>query len=429
MEKQKSPEVRFKGFSDGWKQQTLGDMFIPLSNNTLSRADLNYDNGQIKNIHYGDILVKYAAVLDYKNDKIPFITDGKISDFKSQLLQNGDVIFADTAEDEVVGKAIEINVPADTFIVSGLHTMAYRPKAKLSSFYLGHYLNSNAYHHQLLPLMQGVKVLSISRTNLAKTIVRYPLSEQEQTQIGNFFQNLDQSIALHQKKLAQTQNLKKAMLEKMFPKAGDKQPEIRLKGFSGDWPGLRIFDLAQNGKLNNGVFNDQNKIGKGYKLINVLDMYIETSIDEKKLTLLDLDRKEFEQNKVKYGDVFFTRSSLVKEGIAFSNVYLGHSNDITYDGHLIKLSPNLELVDPIFLNYCLKSSKIRTQLILGGKSTTMTTIGQQEVGETIVGLPSMSEQLKIGQFFKRLDETLLLQQQKLQTLKNLKRAFLEKMFV
>ena len=240
---------------------------------------------------------------------------------------------------------------------------------------------------------------------------------------------LDQSLALHEKKLAQTQNLKKAMLEKMFPKAGDKQPEIRLKGFSGDWPGLRIFDLAQNGKLNNGVFNDQNKIGKGYKLINVLDMYIETSIDEKKLTLLDLDRKEFEQNKVKYGDVFFTRSSLVKEGIAFSNVYLGHSNDITYDGHLIKLSPNLELVDPIFLNYCLKSSKIRTQLILGGKSTTMTTIGQQEVGETIVGLPSMSEQLKIGQFFKRLDETLLLQQQKLQTLKNLKRAFLEKMFV
>ena len=108
---------------------------------------------------------------------------------------------------------------------------------------------------------------------------------------------------------------------------------------------------------------------------------------------------------------------------------MGHSNDITYDGHLIKLSPNLELVDPIFLNYCLKSSKIRTQLILGGKSTTMTTIGQQEVGETIVGLPSMSEQLKIGQFFKRLDETLLLQQQKLQTLKNLKRAFLEKMFV
>ncbi|HAV5499271.1 TPA: restriction endonuclease subunit S [Acinetobacter baumannii] len=215
----------------------------------------------------------------------------------------------------------------------------------------------------------------------------------------------------------------------MFPKAGSTQPEIRLKGFSGGWDSYSIFSLAQNQKLNNGVFNDQNKVGKGYKLINVLDMYIETSIDESKLTLLDLDRKEFEQNKVKYGDIFFTRSSLVKEGIAFSNVYLGHSNDITYDGHLIKLSPNLELVDPIFLNYCLKSSKVRTQLILGGKSTTMTTIGQQEVGETTVGLPTMSEQLKIGQFFKQLDETLTLQQQQLQTLKNLKQAFLEKMFV
>ena len=120
---------------------------------------------------------------------------------------------------------------------------------------------------------------------------------------------------------------------------------------------------------------------------------------------------------------------MVKEGIAFSNVYLGTSSDITYDGHLIKLSPNLEIVEPIFLNYCLKSSKIRTQLILGGKSTTMTTIGQQEVGETIVGLPRFEEQMKIGQFFLQLDETLVLQQQQLQTLKNLKQAFLEKMFV
>ena len=158
-------------------------------------------------------------------------------------------------------------------------------------------------------------------------------------------------------------------------------------------------------------------------------MYIDTSIDETRLTLLDLDKKEFEQNKVRFGDIFFTRSSLVKEGIAFSNVYLGTSSDITYDGHLIKLSPNLEIVEPIFLNYCLKSSKIRTQLILGGKSTTMTTIGQQEVGETIVGLPRFEEQMKIGQFFLQLDETLVLQQQQLQTLKNLKQAFLEKMFV
>jgi type I restriction enzyme S subunit len=77
-------------------------------------------------------------------------------------------------------------------------------------------------------------------------------------------------------------------------------------------------------------------------------MYINRDIDESRLKLLDLSTKDFEKNKVYYGDIFFTRSSLVKEGIAFSNVYLGNSNDVTYDGHLIKLSPNLNRVNPIF---------------------------------------------------------------------------------
>ena len=108
-------------------------------------------------------------------------------------------------------------------------------------------------------------------------------------------------------------------------------------------------------------------------------MYIERDIDEARLSLLDLDAKEFERNKVKYGDIFFTRSSLVKEGIAFSNVYLGNSNDVTYDGHLIKLSPDLERIDPLFLNFSLKTANVRKQLIQGGKTATMTTIGQKRL--------------------------------------------------
>lgn len=415
MEKQKCPEVRFKGFTLEWEEFKLENMFTFYRGESFSKSDIVKD-GNFKCIHYGELFTKYNSVIDevLSSTNLKGLNFGRIGDI---LMPSSDVT------PDGLAKASCLKV--DNVLLGG-DINILRPVSLISSVFISYQINHSK--EKILKCVTGTTVKHVYNKDL-KELSYLITTFKEQTQIGNFFQNLDQSIALQEKKLSQTQNLKKAMLEKMFPKAGSKQPEIRLKGFSGDWPGLRIFDLAQNGKLNNGVFNDQNKIGKGYKLINVLDMYIETSIDEKKLTLLDLDRKEFEQNKVKYGDVFFTRSSLVKEGIAFSNVYLGHSNDITYDGHLIKLSPNLELVDPIFLNYCLKSSKIRTQLILGGKSTTMTTIGQQEVGETIVGLPSMSEQLKIGQFFKRLDETLLLQQQKLQTLKNFKRAFLEKMFV
>ena len=128
-------------------------------------------------------------------------------------------------------------------------------------------------------------------------------------------------------------------------------------------------------------------------------MYIERDIDEARLSLLDLDAKEFERNKVKYGDIFFTRSSLVKEGIAFSNVYLGNSNDVTYDGHLIKLSPDLERIDPLFLNFSLKTANVRKQLIQGGKTATMTTIGQKEIGSCQLDIPSKKNKLKSPRSF------------------------------
>ena len=206
------------------------------------------------------------------------------------------------------------------------------------------------------------------------------------------------------------------------------EPRLRFKGFTGAWQEKTIFELAQDNKLNNGVFNDKNKAGSGYKLINVLDMYLENGIDENTLQLLDLSHDEFLRNKVNYGDVFFTRSSLVKEGIAYSNTYLGSSNDVTYDGHLIKLTPNKNLVSPIFLNYELKTAAVRRQFIIGGKTTTMTTIGQQEIGESIVMLPLLPEQTHLGNFFRRLDSQIAESRAVLEKSRQLKKAMLAKMF-
>jgi type I restriction enzyme S subunit len=199
-----------------WEQRRLGDVFDPLPNNTLSRADLNHEDGKVKNVHYGDILVKYGAVIDCRIDDIPYITGGDVAVYKSQLLHDGDVLFADTAEDETVGKALEIAGIGGDFVVSGLHAMACRPKKKTSQYYMGYYLNSPSFRRQLLPLMQGIKVLSISRTNLAKTTVCYPISAQEQARIGKAFSALDNLITLHQRELEKLKNRKNALLEKIF---------------------------------------------------------------------------------------------------------------------------------------------------------------------------------------------------------------------
>ena len=205
-------------------------------------------------------------------------------------------------------------------------------------------------------------------------------------------------------------------------------PKLRFREFDGEWKNACLVDLSIDKSLNNGVFNDQNKVGKGYKLINVLDMYIERDIDEKRLSLLDLDKKEFERNQVKFGDIFFTRSSLVKEGIAFSNVYLGNSNDITYDGHLIKLSPDLNAINPVFFNYVLKTGQVRKQLIQGGKTATMTTIGQKEVGGSKVDFPSKPEQTKIASFLSTVDEKISQLTQKHELLIQYKQGMMQKLF-
>ena len=210
------PDIRFAGFTAAWEQRKFDAVFDPIPNNTLSRADLNYDDGKIKSVHYGDILIKYGAVIDCGTDVIPFITGADASDYRSLFLQDGDVLIADAAEDETVGKATEIVGIAGIPVVSGLHTIACRPKVEMQPYYLGYYMNSPSYHQQLLPLMQGIKVLSISRTNLAKTTVCYPATEQEQLQIGRLFANLDHLITLHQRELSKLKNMKKALLEKMF---------------------------------------------------------------------------------------------------------------------------------------------------------------------------------------------------------------------
>ncbi|WP_227005693.1 restriction endonuclease subunit S [Leuconostoc citreum] len=213
----KVPELRFAGFTDDWEERKFDECFkFPVSTNSLSRALLNYDEGDIKSVHYGDILIKYPSILNVKNDKIPYITDGKLEKYKSSLLENGDLIFADAAEDETVGKAVEVNGLTEEHLVSGLHTIVARSKDKKAEFFLGYYVNSNIYHRQLLKLMQGSKISSISKGNLQKTLVSFPKDFEEQQKIGSFFKQLDETIALHQRKLDLLKEQKKGYLQKMF---------------------------------------------------------------------------------------------------------------------------------------------------------------------------------------------------------------------
>lgn len=131
-------KLRFKGFIEDWEERKLEEVFnMSISNNTLSRSELTYENGEIYNIHYGDILVNYGSIINLKRDILPFIKDSTSELYKNQMLYNGDIIFADTAEDETVGKAVEITDVEEKIVVSGLHTIVCRPFEKKAKYYKG----------------------------------------------------------------------------------------------------------------------------------------------------------------------------------------------------------------------------------------------------------------------------------------------------
>nr|WP_314503777.1 restriction endonuclease subunit S [uncultured Lachnoanaerobaculum sp.] len=214
---EKTPRIRFSGFTEDWEQRKLGEIFIYLRNNTLSREELNDEYGVAQSIHYGDVLIKYGECLNVSNELLPFINQQYIVDkFKKCYIQNGDIIIADTAEDETVGKCTEISGIVNQNIILGLHTIPLRPVNKFANGYLGFYLNSNSYHKQLKPLMQGIKVISISKNSLKTTVLEYPSEINEQQKIGTCFQSLDHLITLHQSKLEKLRKIKKSMLESMF---------------------------------------------------------------------------------------------------------------------------------------------------------------------------------------------------------------------
>ena len=185
-----------------WEQRKFSKVFCFLQNNALSRAELSDADGEVMNIHYGDILVKYGEILDIGKDEMTYLLNNELlSKYQSSLLKNGDVIIADAAEDETVGKCSEIAGLSEEFVLSGLHTIPCRPNVEFAEGYLGYYMNSRTYHDQLLPLIQGSKVSSISKSAIQDTSIVFPTSVKEQMLIGAYFKNLDHLITLHQREV------------------------------------------------------------------------------------------------------------------------------------------------------------------------------------------------------------------------------------
>ena len=206
---------RLPGFDGEWNTFVFGELFDFIPNNAFTRSQMS-DSGNVKNIHYGDILTLFGSCIDGDNNSIPYINqDIDLTRFADRCyLQSGDVIIADTAEDETVGKALEID-NVNSPVLAGQHTLLCRPKIKFANKFLGYYLNAACYHDQLLPFIVGTKVSSVSKSSVAQTKLVVPDFE-EQTAIASIFLDMDNEIEALEQKLEKTYQLKQGMMQQLL---------------------------------------------------------------------------------------------------------------------------------------------------------------------------------------------------------------------
>ena len=416
------PKIRFKGYEDDWEQRKLGDVLVSLQNNTLSRADLSKEIGVAKNVHYGDVLIKFGEVLDVSKEKLPMILDENVlTKYNASFLQNGDVIVADTAEDSTVGKCSEIAGLIDEVVLSGLHTIPYRPVEKFASGYLGYYLNSNAYHHQLIPLMQGIKVTSISKSAMQDTGIIYPKLIEEQAKIGTYFQSLDHLITLHQRKCEETKSLKKYMLQKMFPENGKCVPKIRFSGFSDDWEQRKLGNVCSRVQGNDGRMDLPTltiSAANGWMRQEERFSGSIAGKEQKNYTLLhkgELSYNHGNSKLAKYGTVF---SLQTYEEALVPRVY-----------HSFKIEDGSSDFLEYYFATKLPDREFGKLISSGARMEGLLNIGYDEFMGLQMMFPTMEEQNRISDYFRSVDHLITLHQHKCDELQKLKKFMLQNMFV
>ena len=404
----REPRCFLGSFDFSWEQRKFDEVFdCTVPNNTLSRAELSYDEGTVLNVHYGDVLIKYGSVLDVQKDDIPRIPHRCREDFNGALLQDGDVIIADTAEDETTGKACEIGNLQGSAIVSGLHTMVCRPRNRMALGYLGYYLNSNAYHYQLLPLMQGIKVLSLSRSNIQKTSVSYPIAVKEQQLIAYYFRQLDNLITLHQRKCIS-----------FTVRAGRLISTVNKKRITSSWEQRKFSDIT----FPAGEKNKDNLPLESYSITNEHGFVPQDEKFENGGTMREADKRMYyivSPNSFAYNPARINVGSIGYQNIG-KNVIVSS---------LYEVFKTSEDVDDRLLWHWFKSpdfQKLIMQLQEGGVRLYFY-YDKLCMGE--VSLPLLEEQRKIGKLFDTLDNLITLHQRELEKLQNIKKSMLEKMFV
>ena len=411
--KSSTPAIRFKGFTDTWEQRKLEDyLTVSAEKNTgniYGRSDVlsvSGDYGIVNQIEFQGRSFAGASVSNYG------------------VVQTGDVVYTKSPLNSNPYGIIKTN-KGKPGIVSTLYAV-YHPKENAFSDFIQVYFEQHArmnnYMHPLVN--KGAKNdMKVSAENALKGPVCFP-SRIEQESISAFFSVLDNLITLHQRKYDKLTNVKKSMLEKMFPKNGSNVPEIRFKGFTEAWEQRKLGEMGQTYTGLSGKTKDDFGHGQA-RFVTYMNVFSNPISNPEMTEPIEIDPK---QNEVEVGDVFFTTSSETPEEVGMSSILLEKRGKTYLNSFCFGFRPS-EKIDSYYLAYMLRSESTRAKIILLAQGISRYNISKNKVMEIAVSLPSLDEQKMIGQYFSQLDNLITLHQRELEKLKNLKKACLEKMFV
>ncbi|MSM38930.1 MAG: restriction endonuclease subunit S [Geobacter sp.] len=419
------PERRFPEFKDAgeWKNELFEKIYSFKTTNSLSRDKLNYKQGTVKNIHYGDIHTKFSTLFDIEKENVPYINHSEsLEKIKpDSYCVEGDMIFADASEDmDDIGKCIEIVFLNNEKLVSGLHTLLARQiKKKLVTGFGGYLFKSNRIREQIKKESQGTKVLGLSGGRLSSISVVYPADEKEQQKVSDCLASVDELITAQSQKLDALKTHKKGLMQQLFPAEGETVPKRRFPEFrdKGEWEEKFIRDF---GEIITGSTPSTTKpeyYGGDRLFVSPADVSNQRFIKKTKTTLTDLG---------------FCETRPVKpESILF--VCIGSTiGKVAQNRHECATNQQINAVVPnanysnAFVYYCLENNSEKISGLAGNHAVPI--INKTAFGAVEIRSPKLPEQQRIADCLSSVDELITAQTQKLDALKAHKKGLMQLLF-
>lgn len=408
------PEIRFNDSQSEWSKKNFlsevsiysGLTYSPNDIRTQGTLVLRSSNVQEGNVSLNDNVYVNSFIVNSPN------------------VQKGDIIIVvRNGSQSLIGKHAIIKQEMPNTVIGAFMTGLH---CKNNSNFINALLSSTKFKKEIYKNL-GATINQITNKTLTSMEFMFP-KENDMYNIGCFFEKLDLLIQSTSKKLASLKQIKAASLQSMFPQEGETVPKVRFKGFEGEWDKVKLSTLGQTYSGLMGKTKEDFNFGDSL-YIPFLNVLLNPQIDESNLQKVRVENNE-KQNEIHKGDILFNTSSETPEEVGLCSVFMSDIKKVYLNSFCFGFRLFNNLVDPSYIVYLLRSQIGRKLMLVLAQGATRYNLSKKSFLNAYIIIPtSQQEQQKIASYFCNLDKQISLQTQRLEKLKQIKAACLDKMFV